>query len=87
MGMKTYTEIYFSHEIEIWSTTHSFAGLEKLTYYGFTLHGQKNNDLYNSAERAIIEAIAAKYCGTRGAGGTGVDTAGGWFAKMIGMNE
>lgn len=44
-------------------------------------------ELYRSLEHAMVAAVGQKYTGRRGAGGTGVDTAAGWFMKMIGADQ
>lgn len=41
-------------------------------------------ELYGLLEYAMAAAIAEKYTGRRGAGGTGVGTAADWFMRMIG---
>jgi hypothetical protein len=41
---------------------------------------------FNSLEHAMAAAIAEKYTGPRGAGGTGVGTAADWFMRMIGAD-
>jgi hypothetical protein len=43
-----------------------------------------NREMYESLEEAMVAAVGAKYTGERGAGGSGVDTAAGWFMRMIG---
>lgn len=63
--------------------------------FGFTVMPEKwredgtvkMGELYNSLEHAMAAAIAEKYTGKRGAGGTGVDTAAGWFMRMIGADQ
>lgn len=41
---------------------------------------------YNTLEHAMAAAIAEKYTGPEGAGGTGVGTAADWFMRMIGAD-
>lgn len=63
-----------------------FGGYDKL--YKFSIAGEEPGSFcWESLERAIVEAIGQKYTGKIGAMGTGVDTAGGWFMKMIGANK
>lgn len=45
------------------------------------------NEWYNTLEHAMAAAIAEKYTGPRGAGGTGVGTAADWFMRMIGADQ
>jgi hypothetical protein len=47
----------------------------------------KIGELYNSIEHAMASAIAEKYTGPRGAGGSGVGTAADWFMRSIGAFE
>lgn len=47
----------------------------------------KIGELYNTLEHAMAAAIAEKYTGPRGAGGTGVGTAADWFMRMIGAGQ
>lgn len=42
--------------------------------------------LYSTLDHAMVAAVGEKYTGQRGAGGTGVDTAAGWFMRMIGAD-
>lgn len=42
---------------------------------------------YPNLEHAMAAAIAEKFTGKRGAGGTGVGTAADWFMRMIGAYE
>lgn len=54
-------------------------------FYRFTREGARDNsELYPSLDHALVAAVGEKYTGPRGAGGSGVDTAAGWFMKMIG---
>lgn len=57
------------------------------TLYVFAIDGKLNNESYLSLDSAMAEAIAARHCGTRGAGGTAVDTAAGWFIRMLDSYE
>ena len=45
------------------------------------------NEWFNTLEHAMAAAIAQKYTGPRGAGGTGVGTAADWFMRMIGADQ
>jgi len=45
------------------------------------------SEWYNTLEHAMAAAIAEKYTGPRGAGGSGVGTAADWFMKMIGADQ
>ncbi len=46
----------------------------------------KTGELHEALDRALVAWVAEKYTGPRGAGGTGVDTAAGWFMRMIGAD-
>lgn len=46
----------------------------------------KTGELFVALDRALVAWVAEKYTGARGAGGTGVDTAAGWFMRMIGAD-
>lgn len=46
-----------------------------------------NHELYKSLDHAMAAAIAEKWTGQRGAGGTGVGTAADWFMRMIGADS
>lgn len=58
---------------------------EPMYEYQLPTDAEWHNEAFYTLEMAYVSAIAAKYTGHRGAGGTGVDTAAGWFARMIGM--
>lgn len=75
--------------IEIWRNPDAKPwGDGKLYPYSFRLSNQRENCyVFPTIERAVVEAISAKYCGQQGASGTGVDTAAGWFMKMIGAGH
>jgi hypothetical protein len=69
---------------------------EDRSLYGFGPAGDEENgndpdpglgELYNSLEHAMAAAIAEKFTGKRGAGGTGVGTAADWFMKMVGAHD
>ena len=60
-------------------------GAEPMFEYQLSTDKDWYNEAFYTLEMAYVSAVAAKYTGHRGAGGTGVDTAAGWFAKMIGM--
>lgn len=47
----------------------------------------KIGELYLTLEYAMASAIAEKYTGPRGAGGSGVGTAADWFMRSIGAFE
>lgn len=77
-------------------TNHGFTGeLADKPLYGFVvgepeisgLGGIKFGELYPSLDHALVAAVGEKYTGQRGAGGTGVDTAAGWFMRMIGAGQ
>lgn len=69
-------------EVEILWGSHEWR-----TFYRFTAEGlAPNNELYDTLEHAMAEAIGSKYTGPRGAGGSGVNTAAGWFLRMIGAD-
>jgi hypothetical protein len=61
--------------------------------YGFSPAGEppgaagRIHEWFNSLEHAMAAAIAEKYTGRRGAGGTGVGTAADWFMRMIGADQ
>jgi hypothetical protein len=60
--------------------------------YGFTANtvGAQAGDTsewFNTLEHAMAAAIAEKYTGPRGAGGSGVGTAADWFMRMIGADS
>jgi hypothetical protein len=64
---------------------HPFTNYEDRPLYTFGVGDQApGSELFVTIEHAISAAIAAKYTGRRGAGGTGVGTAADWFMKMIG---
>lgn len=65
---------------------HGLKDYEGRSLYGFKIDGKESqgNELYASLDEAIAEAIGQKHTGPRGARGSGVDTAAGWFLKMIG---
>lgn len=81
---------------EFWADDdHAFGGdLKGRTLYGWSLivpdgtraGKPKVIEWYRSPEHAMAAAIAAKYTGERGAGGTGVGTAADWFMRMIGAD-
>lgn len=67
---------------------------DETLYYGYAqADGERRNmedkigELYLSLEHAMAAAIAEKFTGARGAGGTGVGTAADWFMRMIGAYE
>lgn len=76
---------------------HGFDHVNGAPLYGFgdgstrktgALAGQPAfGELYETLEHAMVAAVAEKYTGRRGAGGTGVDTAAGWFMRMIGADR
>ena len=69
---------------------HSFGGdLLGLPLYEFEVNGRREPgaEMYADLDTAIVSAVGEKYTGQRGAGGTGVDTAAGWFMRMIGADR
>lgn len=72
---------------------HGFKDHGDRPLYGFTgntvddANQPKIGELYESIEHAMAAAVAEKFTGKRGAGGTGVGTAADWFMKMIGAYE
>jgi hypothetical protein len=75
---------------------HTFTGeFEGRPLYGYvqavpegTAAGRPDvGEWYPSLEHAMAAAIAEKYTGRRGAGGTGVGTAADWFMRMIGVDQ
>jgi hypothetical protein len=75
---------------------HGFTGeLADKPLYGFVvgepeisgLGGIKFGELYPSLEHAMVAAVAEKFTGPRGAGGSGVGTAADWFMRMIGADQ
>lgn len=87
---------YFAHLATLgdWSfyevTDHGFNGeLANKPMYAFTTTRTREaepkvGEYYETIEHAMASAIAAKYTGPRGAGGTGVGTAADWFMRSIG---
>jgi hypothetical protein len=72
---------------------HGFEAHEGRPLYGYGKPGETNDlgipktgELHVSLDRALVAWVAEKYTGARGAGGTGVDTAAGWFMRMIGAD-
>jgi hypothetical protein len=63
--------------------------------YGFEVQAEDGarpevgnvREWFNSLEHAMAAAIAEKYTGPRGAGGSGVGTAADWFMRMIGADQ
>lgn len=53
---------------------------------GIADHEQDRNS-YWSIEEAMAAAIASKYTGVQGAGGTGVGTAAMWFIRSLGIGH
>lgn len=71
---------------------HGFSGdLERLFGYRArvpkTASDGRVHEWYATLEHAMAAAIAEKYTGRRGAGGTGVGTAADWFMRMIGAER
>lgn len=63
---------------------HPFPANEGLPVYGYTTAADpKVHEWHPTIEHAMAAAIAEKYTGRRSAGGVGVDTAAGWFMRMI----
>ena len=72
--------------------TESYAGRELFGYETQAEDGARPEignvrEWFNSLEHAMAAAIAEKYTGPRGAGGTGVGTAADWFMRMIGADQ
>jgi homoserine acetyltransferase len=56
--------------------------------WSFDIAGRdRGYELYGSLDQAMVAAVAEKWTGRRGAGGTAVDTAAGWFMRMIGAGR
>lgn len=78
-------------------TDHGFTGeLADKPLYGFERElkgsdnlgaGPKLGELYTSLDHAMVAAVAEKFTGPRGAGGSGVGTAADWFMRMIGADQ
>jgi hypothetical protein len=74
---------------------HGFTGpsADKPLYGYSPIHGEgtsgqvRVNEWYGSLDHAMVAAVAEKYTGPRGAGGTGVGTAADWFMRMIGADQ
>lgn len=53
--------------------------------YRFEIDGRAaNHEAYADLDQALASAVGERWTGPRGAGGSGVDTAAGWFLTMIG---
>lgn len=71
---------------------HGFEAHEGKPLYGYgkgeldRMGVPKVGELHAALDRAMVAWVAEKYTGARGAGGTGVDTAAGWFMRMIGAD-
>jgi hypothetical protein len=63
---------------------HGFPSFEGQPLYKFLIGEKTGAEMYTSLDEALVAAVGEKYTGPRGAGGSGVDTAAGWFLKMIG---
>jgi hypothetical protein len=63
---------------------HGFAGHEGPLFSAEVDDQGTSHELYESLDRALAEAIGRRWTGPRGAGGSGVDTAAGWFRAMSG---
>lgn len=57
--------------------------------YTFTIGEEKRSvpEFYASLDAALVAAVGEKWTGPRGAGGSGTDTAAGWFMRMIGAEN
>ena len=68
---------------------HGFSDWQGQPLYRFHLENQRQglNELFPSLDYALVAAVGQKWTGHRGAGGSGVDTAAGWFMKMIGADR
>lgn len=66
---------------------HGFSDYKGEILWRFAIDGQKgSSELYPDLDYVMVAAVGQKYTGSRGAGGTGVDTAAGWFMRMIGAD-
>jgi len=54
--------------------------------FDFTIDGERKGlrEMYASLDHALVAAVGEKWTGPRGASGSGVETAAGWFMRMIG---
>ena len=51
----------------------------------FTIDGgDRGTGLFPTLDHAMVAAVGERHTGRRGAGGIAVDTAAGWFMRMIG---
>lgn len=68
---------------------HGFSEWEGQPLYRFEIQGQRQglNELFPSLDHALVAAVGQRWTGHRGAGGSGVDTAAGWFMRMIGADR
>jgi len=72
------------HQVE----DHAFTHAQGEPLFAFSpTDSMKYGELYDSLEYAMVSAVAEKYTGPRGAGGTGVGTAADWFMRSIGATE
>jgi hypothetical protein len=65
----------------------SYAGRELFGYAPVDTEPSSGREGFNSLDHVMVAAIAEKYTGPRGAGGTGVGTAADWFMRMIGADQ
>lgn len=67
---------------------HGFRDYEGRTLWMFQIEGVRpSNELYETLDSVLVAAVGEKWTGPRGAGGTAVDTAAGWFMRMIGADR
>ena len=63
---------------------HGFASIPG-PVYRFEIDGRPaSHEVYETLDMALASAVGERWTGPRGAGGSGVDTAAGWFLRMIG---
>jgi hypothetical protein len=67
-------------------TNHHISSYAGKPLYDFLINGERKGirELYASLDEAMVAAVGERHTGPRGAGGSGVDTAAGWFMRMIG---
>ena len=72
---------YVFSEIE----DHGFKDFEGEPLYQFTIEGRRaGHTAYQTLDEALVSAVGERWTGPQSAGGGGVDTAAGWFLRMIG---
>jgi hypothetical protein len=68
-------------------TKHGFTGYKDVPLYKYSIGKRMSIECFETLDEAMVAAVGAKYTGERGAGGSGVDTAAGWFMRMIGARQ